>query len=249
MKPRAILPMLALLVSCGSDPDLLSPNAFFQKRPEAECAAVSSACLVTVPACVAGREAEYTAEYQAALRVARDFVPSNAQACLAKVEDVYGKLDQGKVAIGAADYRAMTSVCANVYRGSSAANGPCRADVDCVADLICDKGYCATRKLVAAGAGCANPGESCPPGSYCRVANGVWLCSAKVGAQGDCTVAPCTETLRCAAGVCLDRLAIGESCAADSDCKSGFCEPFAARCAEDIRFANGSAACRAMGGI
>jgi hypothetical protein len=244
-----ILPVLVLLTSCGSEPDPLSANAFFQKRPAAECAAVSSACLVTESACVVGRAAEYTAEYQAALRAARDFVPPQAESCLARVEDVYGKLDQGKVAIRAADYQAMTSVCANVYRGSSVANGPCQADVDCVGALICDKGYCATRKLVAAGAGCANPGESCPQGSYCRYANGVWLCSAKVGAQGDCTVAPCIETLRCAAGVCVARLGIGEACAADSDCSSGFCEPFAARCAEDIRFANGSAACRAMGGL
>lgn len=38
------------------------------------------------------------------------------------------------------------------------------------------------------------------------------------------------------------------ACLADVDCVSGFCEPFVDKCASDIRYASGSAACIAMGG-
>jgi hypothetical protein len=43
------------------------------------------------------------------------------------------------------------------------------------------------------------------------------------------------------------QLGIGADCTVDQDCSSGFCEPYALKCAQDVRFANGSAACTAMG--
>jgi hypothetical protein len=241
-----MLVALVAFAGCGSDPSSLTPNEFFQKRAEAVCSAVSSACLVTVATCTTGRVAEYMAEYQTALSYFRDFIPSNAEACLSKVKDVYGKLDQGTVALKASDYQAMATACANVYRGSSPANGPCQSDIDCLGHLGCDKGFCGTPKLVAPGAGCANIGEYCPTGSYCSNTTGIWICSTKVDLQGYCATSPCLESLRCAGGYCVARLGVGELCATDGDCSSGFCEPYAGKCADDIRFANGSAACVAM---
>jgi hypothetical protein len=41
-------------------------------------------------------------------------------------------------------------------------------------------------------------------------------------------------------------LAIGAACAADADCASGFCEPFALRCGNDVRFAPETPACLAF---
>lgn len=248
MKPRSMLFLLLPLASCGDEPAPLSPEGFFQKRADEVCSEMLLACYVEVPVCVAGRVAEYQAEYHAALQAFRDFIPANAEACLAKVKEVYGKIKEGMVAMKAVDYQAMVAVCANVYRGSSPANEWCELDVDCLDNLICDKGSCATSKLVAPGALCANPGESCPQGSYCGYDGRVWLCTAKVGALGDCTAAPCIEALRCAGGVCVPRLDIAEACTTDGDCSSGFCEPYARVCAQDIRFAKGSDACRAMGG-
>jgi hypothetical protein len=236
------------LVACGSDPSPLTPNQYFQQRAAATCAALETACFVPLPTCTAARVAEYTAEYQSSLSYFRDFIPSNAEACVAKVKEAYGKIKEGMVALPAAEYNAMQAICANVYRGSSMANGPCQLDLDCYGDLVCDKGYCGTPKLVAPGAGCANIGETCPQGTFCSNASGIWMCTAKVGAQGACAASPCLETLRCAGGICMARLGLAESCASNDDCTSGFCEPFAGKCAEDIRFANGTAACIAMGG-
>jgi hypothetical protein len=248
MKHRPILLVLVALVGCGNEPSPLTASQFFQKRAQDVCVGIYSACLMTMDACTAAQTADYQAEYQAATANFRDFIPPNAEACLGKVKDVYGKLENGAVALKAADYRTMQAVCANVYRGTSAVNGPCQSDTDCLGNLACDKGFCATPKLVGAGGLCANPGEYCPPGSYCSNATGVWVCTAKVGAQGNCLASPCLETLRCASGLCVDRLAIGEACVSDADCAGDFCEPYAAKCANDIRFANGTAACIALGG-
>jgi hypothetical protein len=243
---------LAILASCGDDPKPLTPSQFFQERAAIECAAISAACLMPESTCMAGRQAQYATEYQSAVAAfpPRDFIPSNADACLDKVSKVYGKLDQGAVALPGSDYVALQAVCAAVYRGAKQANETCAGDLDCVDGLICDKGFCGTPSLVAPGAGCANIGEYCPTGSYCSSATGVWLCSAKVPALGYCDDStPCLEALRCSAGTCVARLGIGEACTSDLDCSgSGFCEPYALKCANDIRFANGTAACIAMGG-
>jgi hypothetical protein len=243
-----MLLVFAVLAGCGDEPSPLTTSQFFQKRAEITCTALESACLLPVAACTAGRVAEYTAEQQNALAYFRSFIPKNAEACLAKVEEVFGKIKQGTVALPAADYNAMQAICANVYRGSSIANGPCQIDADCYGDLICDKGYCGTAKVVAPGAGCANIGEICPQGTYCSNATGVWFCSEKAGLQVSCATTPCLETLRCAGGVCVARLGMVEACTGNDDCTTGFCEPYALKCAEDIRFANGTAACLAMGG-
>lgn len=243
-----MLPLLVTLAACGNEPAALTASQFFQERAEITCSAIETACWVPLTTCTTARVAEYTVEYQNAITYFRDFIPKNAEACLAKVRDVYGKIKGGTVALPAADYNDMEAICANVYRGSSIANGPCQVDADCYGDLICDKGYCGTARLVAPGAGCANIGEICPQGTFCSNATGVWFCTDKVGSLGSCAASPCLETLRCSGGVCLARLGIAEDCAGNEDCTSDFCEPYAHKCSEDIRFANGTAACLAMGG-
>jgi hypothetical protein len=236
---RRMLFVLVVLAGCNNDPSPLTPNQYFQQRAEATCAAIASACFVPVATCTASRVAEYTVAYQSALASGHAFIPTNA----------YGKVASGAMALKAAEYSAMEAACANVYRGPGDANAYCQRDIDCVGELVCDKNHCGTSKPVGAGVGCANIGETCSQGSFCSGATGVWVCSAKVAAQGECTAYPCLESLRCSAGVCVARLGIGESCTIDGDCGSSFCEPYAGKCAPDLRFANGSAACIAMGGV
>lgn len=250
MKRLSLVLSLACLAACHKDPEPITPNEFFQKRAATECAAISPACLVPEATCIAGRVPVFAAEHQRALGELRDFHPDNAETCLDKVEKVYGAISQGAVALAGADYVAMQAVCAGVYRGTKAAFEPCLADLDCTDDLICDKGYCGTGKQVEPGAGCANIGEYCPAGSFCSNANasGVWFCSPKATAQNSCTAVPCLESLRCSSDICVPRLTTGEVCTSDNDCGTGFCEPFALRCANDLRFAPGTPVCIAMGG-
>jgi hypothetical protein len=199
--------------------------------------------------CTAGRIAKCEGNAQAAATHFWDFLPQNAEACLNKVNATYGKLNRGAVALSAADYQAMSAVCNNVYRGTGLANeGSCVYDADCLDGLICDKTYCGTAKMVGQGDQCADIGEICPQGYSCSNASGVWLCASKVDLGGACAASPCLESLRCLGGVCVAQLGIGEDCAVDQDCSSGFCEPYAFKCAQDVRFANGNPDCLAMGG-
>ncbi len=243
--------MVVLAVAgCGSGGVPITPTQFCNEFAQAVCDAVASACLVTHTACTSVQVTQCTANQVRAAAAGRDFLPPNAEACLSKVRDVYGKLNQGAVALQAADVLAMDSTCSDTYRGSEVAFGPCSIDQDCVDGLICDKGFCGTSTTKAAGAQCANVGETCPQGFYCgATTSGVLVCEAKLGVQAACDDAnPCLEDLRCAGGVCAEQLGVGEACTSNQDCSTGFCEPYARKCANDIRFANGSAACLALGG-
>ena len=249
MNRRFVFLSMITLFGCGSQPGPLTQTDFCNKYAQDVCAGVVPACLVTTATCTAGQLNACTTAARS--NAGRDFIPANAEDCLNKVSSTYGKLKQGSVALNAADIQAMDQACSDVYRGTVLANGPCTADADCLDGLICDvaKGYCGTSKLVAQGAGCANIGETCPAGFFCSAITGVWLCLSKAGLGGACDAAnPCQENLRCKAGTCVVQLDIGEVCTLDQDCSTGFCEPYAGLCAQDLRFANHTAACVAMGG-
>ena len=244
----AFLCMVAL-AGCNNPPGPLTPTEYCAKYAQDVCAGVVPACLMTQADCTAGRLAECTKQAQD--NAARKFIPSNAEAYLSKLNAAYGRLKGGEVALGASEYQAMIQARDNVYRGTAGANDGCALDIDCIDGLICDKGYCGTARLVTqAGAGCANIGEYCSQGYYCSNASSVYFCVSKVGLGGACGDSlPCMENLRCSAGFCAQQLGIGEVCSVDQDCSSGlFCEPYAAMCAQDIRFAHGSPACNAMSG-
>jgi hypothetical protein len=151
----------------------------------------------------------------------------------------------------------MVQACNDVYRGTIAANAPCPsgATADCMDGLVCDKGFCGLARPVAQG-GCANSGEYCQTDYYCSNASGAYFCTSKGGLGAVCGDSlPCLETLRCSAGICTTQLEIGDVCSVDQDCnpagtnsvdKAGFCDPFAFKCAQDLRFK--SEACNAMSG-
>ena len=236
---------LVSLAGCGNDKSPTTQTEYCNTYAQEICAAVAPACLITTSACMAGRLADCSA--QAQQNIGRDFLPSNADACLAKIREVYGKLNQGAVALTAAAIASIDNACANVYRGTKALDRPCEVDVDCLDGYICDKGFCGRAKVVAQGQGCANVGEICPQGSYCSGAAPVSLCVSKGSLGATCDdSAPCLETLRCESGACAVQLGVGFACSVDQDCDTGFCEPYAKLCANDVRFANNSAACTAM---
>jgi hypothetical protein len=250
MHPRRVLllgPLLAM--GCGNENKSLTPTDFVNQYAEDVCAGVSPACLIPLATCTSIQITDRNQKAQEAAGLGWSFVPDAGQTCLAKVGSIYGALKTSAV-VKAADFEAMHQACDQVYRGPGKVNEVCTADADCTSGLICDKGHCGNKSVVPPGAGCANIGETCPVGSYCGAStDGIRSCTPKIGLGGACgEAAPCLETLRCPAGVCAAQLGIGEKCAVDQDCASKFCEPFAYQCADDVRFANHSAACVAMGG-
>lgn len=253
-----LVPVLGSLLAsgCGDENKPLTAADFSSRYAQEMCAAVSPACLVPETACTAGQLEARAAKDADAVSKARKFMPSNAQSCLNQVNSTYGKINGGMVALKAADMHLVDQACKDVYRGSKLANEACDADEDCVMGLICDHskgtltGRCGTQSVVLQGGGCANIGEVCPVGSYCGNSEGVFVCQPKLDLAAACgPTLPCLESLRCSGGLCVTQLGLGELCEADQDCATGFCEPYARKCAADVRFANGSAACLKIGGI
>lgn len=251
MMRRFALLCTVALAGCNNDPSPLTQNEYCTRYAKDVCDGVMPACLITQATCTAGRLTECT--NQAAASAGLQFIPANAETCLGKVINVYGKVKQG-VPVAPSDYRAMIQACNDVYRGTLVANDSCAGGTtaDCVDGLVCDKGFCESPKLVEQG-GCANSGEYCQTGSYCSNAAGAYFCTSKGGLGAACGDSlPCLENLRCsAAGICDTQLGIGDVCSVDQDCSptgpsnTGFCDPYAAKCAQDLRF--GAAACTAMG--
>jgi hypothetical protein len=109
---------------------------------------------------------------------------------------------------------------------------------------------------VGQNAGCANVGETCTQGFYCGDSFGVPSCVPRVGLANLCDEGNtdfykrvyCLESLRCVSGACIPQLDIGEVCTSSQDCLSGYCEPYAGKCAQDLRFAPGSTSCVALTG-
>jgi hypothetical protein len=238
------------LVGCNSDPAPLTQTEYCNEYAKDVCDGVEPACLITDASCMSLRLAECTNNAKAQYDLGRAFLPSNAEACLGKVSAFYGQLKQGKLALGVVDYRAMTAACNNVYRGTAVSYDAClNGDNDCIDGLVCDKGLCGHAKEITQG-GCANIGETCSQGYYCSNAGVAYFCTAKVGLYGACGASlPCLENLRCsAAGICDVQLGMSVACSADQDCSTGFCDPYAGKCAQYIGFADGSAACLAMSG-
>ena len=248
----SFLCMVALAACSSQQNDPLTQTEYCTEYAQDLCEGIVTACLIPELNCTTAHLAECTSQAQEQASAGRVFLPSNAEAYLNKVNANFSKLNQGSVALGVLDYQSMIQARDKVYRGTAAINAPCpnNDDADCIDGLVCDKGYCGTAKMVSqGGAGCANIGEYCSLGYYCTEASGVYSCATKVGLGGACSaVVPCLENLRCLDNVCTAQAEIGMACSVDQDCNSGFCHPYAGKCAKDIRFADGSAACLALSG-
>jgi hypothetical protein len=238
--------MTLSLAACDGGGPPLTRAQFSQQVSERECSSVAPACLVGEDDCVTARQTLWTSFARDEETAGRPFDEANAGPCLAKVKAVYGVLAKN-LAIRAKDYRNLGDSCGRVFHGGASANEPCTIDADCTGDLICDKGRCGSLRQVTPGGGCANIGEYCVQGYVCEDSSGVWTCVARRGKGAACSAdSTCLESLRCADGVCTDGLAIGAPCLADTDCASAFCEPFALRCGNDVRFAPETPACLAF---
>ncbi len=250
MSKHLVLVSLAMtgLAACGSGDKGMTVDDFVEEVSEIECASVTSACLITESECQRTRRAHWSDMARKAAMAGRPFDSDNADDCLSKVKSVSKDVKKGMMGISPKDFREQERLCDRVFHGLAQKNQPCGVSADCVDDLVCDKFYCGRRVEVAAGAQCANIGEFCTAGYTCAVIGSgpVRQCVPRAAKGAVCDREDvCQETLRCTGGVCADGLGAGEICQADDDCADGFCEPFALKCSYDVRFADGTPACKA----
>jgi len=103
---------------------------------------------------------------------------------------------------------------------------PCKSNDDCRNGLD-------TCGITEAGRRCM---DGCPvlplQNSYTCIDDVPTACS--IAGEGHCADCGCPSSLRCVAGQCIEKVAIGEDCRFDSDCKSDNCSGFAGVCRQPI---------------
>ncbi|HEY0712501.1 MAG TPA: hypothetical protein VGF45_07500, partial [Polyangia bacterium] len=213
MRRLVVLGLFVVVASAAAcakqDKDEMTETEFCQEYARHECRAIAPLCEYPAASCEATRFNECQNRivvWRNATTAMRPFRPANVPACLAKIDEAYGRLP-----ITGATLQALDEVCARVFQGSAKALAPCVRDLDCDGNMICDKGFCAERKPVAMGAFCANPGEVCIATESCRpgATAGVLQCLPKAAMGAACTpTEPCADTLRCA-GTCVEKVAVG----------------------------------------
>jgi hypothetical protein len=238
--------LVAGLLACEkADPAIGEPQ-FCTEYARRECASVAPLCAASVAQCESVRVADCqarTALLKTPQYTARLFRQDNVTACLDKVKETYG----GSPIVTGAALSALEAVCNRVYQGSSKNLEACQVDFDCDGGLVCDpaKLRCGPKRVVSAGGQCANIGETCSAGEFCKLTGATYLCARRVARAAACSESePCLESLLCAGGVCVDKAKSGEPCVAHSDCDTGYCSLASHKCATGLVFAEDGAACR-----
>jgi hypothetical protein len=230
----------SLVAGCAAKDDAMNEQEFCEEYARRECTEVGVGCgfnTTEKAECLPIRMTTCMAFAARSKSAARQFRPSNTDACLNQVTLTYKK-----VPITRADFDMLEDVCSRAYQGTAMANEACTIDYECTGSLICDKGRCGTRELVAAGSGCANVGEICPKAEFCSNSSGLYLCVQRQNKGAVCDAArPCFEQYFCT-GTCVDRLPLGAGCLADEDCSSRYCSP-SSRCGDGLRFAEDAPSC------
>jgi hypothetical protein len=246
MKPNQTISVILLAAAGCSQTSSMTEDQFCQEYAKRECAKVATYCSFTPSVCEPVRVTACKTMSASQVTATRKFNAGNTKRCLDQVDAAYASLP-----VTADRLNALDAACARVFVGTAKANESCTVDFDCDGDQICDKGRCGTKKVVAAGGGCANVGETCPAGEYCTNTSGLYTCTKRQASGATCSATqPCTETLRCN-GTCSARAGNLTNCTSDDECMSGYCNPYPApgtpkKCSVGLTFSDGSASCTAF---
>ncbi|MFO0680125.1 MAG: hypothetical protein U0169_26620 [Polyangiaceae bacterium] len=254
----ALVVVTLSVAACSSGeeaPKFPTVTAFASGMAEAECETVATKCGIDLAACKSKRATYW--QNAATSRTGRTYTPAQAERCVDawRLANADGELSAAELSVTATT--SASYLCERVFEGATAEKQACSKDFDCQGDLVCDEVgaraansqfLCAKRAEKAAGDYCSNPGDVCAAGSYCALSGGVATCVAKKGDGQSCSdFEPCSETLRCTAGLCRARNAAGQECATDGDCRTD--APICAdnggtkTCLAVIAFGTGAAVC------
>jgi hypothetical protein len=219
-------------------------ESFCEARAKEECQ-VAGHCAVDAAACVKTRAAACTTESSSK---GRPYTAAKAEACVATTKAAYADALLEPQEMGA-----IADKCERVFAGATAIGQSCTSDYQCAGDAICSPAapgaserICAARRDKKLDEFCADPGSVCEAGSYCKAGTPA-KCVKKLDKLSACSEAdPCSETLRCGASTCLDRVGTGQPCTVDGDCvpEAPYCDHNAQSiCTRGKTFAAGSKAC------
>lgn len=244
----AVLGVAGVAAGCGGGEGgmAFTEDEYCNQRAAAECGALAPSCAfspVNEAACKVTRKKACATE-AAALKSPpkRVFREARGKACVSASRNAFQSV------VPAASWQTLRETCSRTFEGLAKANEVCTISLDCESGMICDKGVCGKSKVVLKDAGCANAGEVCSAGQFCTKAGEIYKCVNRMAVDQACSEPGnlCSETLRCVAGVCKERLAVSETCTADANCKLELvCDPFQGKCSPNVNLAQ---QCSVLGG-
>ncbi len=235
---------LFTVVACSSDAEgdkYPSVDSFCTAKAEEECKGGAGVCAVNEQTCKDARKQFCLNAANTATGIGRTYRAGNAEACLAKVAEVYKALP-----ITAEKEAPLTDACERVFLGTKTKAQACTNTFECESSsLICDKGFCQERVEKNENDGCSNAGEVCKAGFACKQEGGQRFCKPRQ-TEGDICDGErlCLENLRCN-GQCVARRGSGDPCKAGDECLTGFCSQ-EGKCA--VKLVTESGNCKDFGG-
>jgi hypothetical protein len=249
-----------LVAACSSSsssstptPPDSTPQIFCTDYASAICA-LSSICEFDVSNCETFQNQQCTTFANAAQATGtRTYSQPAGHACIVAMNSTYGGSPSS---ISGAALAALTVTCNEAFVGSVASNKPCTDDYDCVSGYTCSNipgstnSICGSGSAVAAGGMCLFTSQ-CPASTYCEAMSGAEpTCAATPATGGACSATiPCGAGDYCNGGTCQAQLAIGQTCAQNTDCLSAYCDTYPpAACTTGLTFARGAIDCNGIAG-
>jgi hypothetical protein len=214
-------------------------------------------CNFDVPTCTAYQVTACTNFVNNLRTPTRQYSQPNGLGCIKALNAAYG--GSMTYMIPAATLVSIQATCDKVVVGNQDMGASCTADNDCTGDLICasyeqGNSVCEGVTPRMAGQPCADPGDQCQGNTYCAPGSGSSppLCTPAptLGQTCNATTIPCASGNRCGDGdMCVALASKGEACLANTDCSTGYCDPYANVCTTGLTFALGSTDCNGIEGI
>ena len=152
----------------------------------------------------------------------------------------------------------ITDLCNRAFTGNQVTNKSCSTDYDCASGLVCAASViapsmkvCTTVTPKQLGAICLDPGDECQGDSYCALQQGADPQCVPTPAEGAACSAtlPCGPADRCIGSTCQPLVAMGDTCASNADCATGYCDLYPpVQCTDGLTFARGSYDCQGISG-
>jgi hypothetical protein len=238
---------------------------FCNARAQAECQ-IAGTCGIDRDGCEAERSSLCNVDAMQAMRSGtRKYTQANAQACIDKINGIYG----GASSISYAELLGPDSiddVCERVFSGNAGTNDPCQSTYDCTGTNVCAPVFPGQASMVCAapvakneGDFCEDPGSTCATDTYCTMpvtGGGGYQCEPALqqGQPCDPVAAPCVSTERCEAQTgatgqtCEPRVGADQPCTTSDDClpSAPYCDPYVGNiCTNGLSFATHAPDCNA----
>lgn len=248
-------------LACSSSPNPYAQVSEYCAAYAKAICQVSSTCQFDPSTCESYQQSQCEAAAPSTTSATRMYQPDNVQPCINALNAAYGN---NASSVSASTIQNYTQLCDKVFLGTVAEGDACTSSLDCAnsADVCASApgssgSICVTPSPKAVNDPCADPGDECPPDSYCASQNGGSpKCTPSQSTSQPCSsTLPCDSTTQCTGGYCEPLSSQGQDCTASTNCGTGlFCDLYTDSqaptpvCVNAYTFARGSVDCLGIEG-